>query len=275
MTTTIAPTTVPLPGVISLGWQRTKLEVKTLLRSKETVLFTLGLPVMLLFLFGAIFGGTLEGTQITAGQWFTPGIIASSVLAAGLVNLATSMGIERHDGTLRRLALTPMPTSAYLIGKILLTLLLATGMTILLLGIGVLAFGVDLPTEAGRWITFGWVFLLGVVAAAVLGIALSALPKDAKSASAVFNLPFLFLQFISGVFIEFSSIPSWLQTVAGVFPLRWLASGMRAVFLPEEFEQLIEPGGSYQLTLGAIVLSVWIVAGFAFAIRTFRWGRER
>ena len=252
-----------------------KLEVKTLLRSKETVLFTLGLPVMLLFLFGAIFGGTLEGTQITAGQWFTPGIIASSVLAAGLVNLATSMGIERHDGTLRRLALTPMPTSAYLIGKILLTLLLATGMTILLLGIGVLAFGVDLPTEAGRWITFGWVFLLGVVAAAVLGIALSALPKDAKSASAVFNLPFLFLQFISGVFIEFSSIPSWLQTVAGVFPLRWLASGMRAVFLPEEFEQLIEPGGSYQLTLGAIVLSVWIVAGFAFAIRTFRWGRER
>jgi ABC-2 type transport system permease protein len=277
MTTTIAPSTrtETLPGVVYVGWQRTKLEVKTLLRSKDTVLFTLGLPVMLLLLFGAIFGDTLEGTTVTAGQWFTPGIIASSVLAAGLVNLATSMAIERHDGTLRRLALTPMPTSAYLIGKILLTLLLATSMTILLLGIGVLFFGVDLPTGADRWITFGWVFLLGVVAAAVLGIALSALPRDVKSASAVFNLPFLFLQFISGVFIEFGSIPSWLQTVAGVFPLRWLASGMRSVFLPEDFEKIIEPGGSYQLTLGAIVLSVWIVAGFAFAIRTFRWGRER
>ena len=62
------------------------------------------------------------------------------------------------------------------------------------------------------------VFLLGVVAASVLGIALSALSRKAKSASAVFNLPFLALMFISGVFVEFSSIPPWLRTVAGSFP---------------------------------------------------------
>ena len=37
--------------------------------------------------------------------------------------------------------------------------------------------------------------------------------------------------------------------MAGVSPLRRLASGMRAVFLPEEFEQMVESGGSYQLTL--------------------------
>ena len=266
---------VKLPSAIELGVQQALLEVKVLLRSKDMLFFTLGLPLMFLLVFGLIFSADLEGTDVSVGQWFTPGIIAASVLSAGLVNLATTLAIERHDGTLRRLALTPLPASSYLIGKILVSLFTAAGMTVVLLATGALLFDVDIPTEADRWLTFTWVFLLGVVAASVLGIALSALPRNAKSASAVFNLPFLALMFISGVFVEFSSIPPWLRTVAGIFPLRWLAAGMRSVFLPDNFEQAIEPGGSYHLGWGAAILSIWVVVGFAVAVRTFRWGRER
>lgn len=276
-TTTASPNTRDqhLPGAVSLGLRQTKLEVKALARSKDTAFFTLGLPLMLLLLFGAIFAGTLDGTDVSAGQWFTPGIIAASVLSAGVINLATSLAIERHDGTLKRLALTPLPTSSYLIGKILMTVIIAIGMTVVLLATGSLLFDVAIPTDPGRWFTFAWVFLLGVVAAAVLGIAISGIPRSAKSASAVFNLPFLGLMFISGVYIEFGSIPEWLRAVAGVFPLRWLAAGMRSVFLPDEFEQAIEPGGSYMLEWGAVILAVWVVVGFVLALRTFRTGRER
>lgn len=264
-----------LPNAFRLGLSQARLEIKCFLRAKDMVFFTLGLPLMFLLVFGLVFAGTLEGTDVSAGQWFTPGIIAASVLSAGVVNLATSMAIERHDGTLRRLALTPIPTTSYLIGKILMTALTALSMTIVLLAVGVGLFDVDLPAEADRWLTFGWVFGLGVVAAAMLGIAMAGLPRSAKSASAVFNLPFLGLMFISGVFIEFGALPEWLRTVAGVFPLRWLAAGMRSVFLPEEFERLIEPGGSYQLDVGLIVLGAWVVGGFIVAVLTFSWGRER
>jgi len=266
---------IRLPSTVELGVQQALLEVKVLLRSKDMLFFTLGLPLMFLLVFGVIFSADLEGTDVSVGQWFTPGIIAASVLSAGIVNLATTVAIERHDGTLRRLALTPLPASSYLIGKILVSLFTAAGMTVVLLVTGVLLFDVDIPTEADRWLTFTWVFLLGVGAASVLGIALSALPRNAKSASAVFNLPFLALMFISGVFVEFSSIPPWLRTVAGIFPLRWLAAGMRSVFLPDNFEQAIEPDGSYHLGWGAAILSIWVVVGFAVAVRTFRWGRER
>lgn len=264
-----------LPNPIRLGFvTQALLEIKVLLRSKDMLFFTLGLPLMFLLIFGAIFSGDLEGTDVSVGQWFTPGIIAASVLSAGVVNLATTVAIERHDGTLRRLALTPLPASSYLIGKILVTLFTAIGMTVLLLAVGALLFDVDIPTSGDRWLTFGWVFLLGVIAASVLGLALSALPRNAKSASAVFNLPFLALMFISGVFIEFGSIPGWLRMVSGFFPLRWVAAGMRSVFLPDDFEQAVEPGGSYELGWGALVLSIWVVVGFAAAVRTFRWGRE-
>jgi ABC-2 type transport system permease protein len=274
-TTNLDTRGVALPNASSLGLSQARLEIKSFLRAKDMVFFTLGLPLMFLLVFGLVFAGTLEGTDVSAGQWFTPGIIAASVLSAGVVNLATSMAIERHDGTLRRLALTPIPTTSYLMGKILMTALTALSMTIVLLGVGVALFDVDLPTEADRWLTFGWVFGLGVVAAAVLGIAVSGLPRTAKSAPAVFNLPFLGLMFISGVFIESGALPEWLRAASGVFPLRWLAAGMRAVFLPDEFERLIEPGGSYRLDIGLIVLAAWVVGGFLLAVLTFRWGRER
>lgn len=274
-TTGVDTQDVALPSAFRLGLSQARLEIKSFLRAKDLVFFTLGLPLMFLLVFGVVFAGTLEGTDVSAGQWFTPGIIAASVLSAGVVNLATSIAIERHDGTLRRLALTPMPTTSYLVGKILMTALTACAMTVVLLAVGVALFDVDLPRDADRWLTFGWVFGLGVVAAAVLGIAMSGLPRTAKSASAVFNLPFLGLMFISGVFIEFGALPEWLRTVSGVFPLRWLAAGMRSVFLPDEFERLVEPGGSYQLDVGLIVLAAWVVGGFLLAVLTFRWGRER
>ena len=275
MTTTFPSIDEQPMRTIRLGLVRTRLELIGLLRTKDAVIFTLALPVMLLVLFGAIFSDTLEGTAVTVGQWFTPGIIAASVLSAGFVNLATSLAIERHDGTLRRLALTPLPAASYLIGKILMTFLLAAGMTVALLAVGVAAFDVDLPTGTADLVTFAWVFLLGVTAAAVLGIALSSLPRSAKSAAVVFTPPFLFLQFVSGVFIEFGSIPPWMRTVSGVFPLRWLAAGMRAVFLPDEFEIAAEPGGSYQLGVGAAILICWVLVGFAVAARSFNFGRER
>ena len=75
--------------------------------------------------------------------------------------------------------------------------------------------------------------------------------------------------------VEFESVPDWLRTVSGGFPLRWLAAGMRSVFPPDEFERLVEPGGSCQLDIGLIVLSAWVVCGFLLAVLTFRWGRER
>jgi ABC-2 type transport system permease protein len=48
---------------------------------------------------------------------------------------------------------------------------------------------------------------------------------------------------------------------------------MRSVFLPAGAEAN-EPGGSWQLGLGAIVLSVWLVVGLVVAQRVFRWTRR-
>ena len=83
----------------------------------------------------------------------------------------------------------------------------------------------------------------------------------------------LYLQFTSGVFFVFTQLPGFLQTVAEFFPLKWLAQGMRSVFLPEDFAQA-EARMSYELTTGALVLAAWVVVGFILALVTFRWQKR-
>jgi len=81
------------------------------------------------------------------------------------------------------------------------------------------------------------------------------------------------LQFISGVYFVYSQLPTWMQTVGAVFPLKWMTEGMRSVFLPDAFRQQ-EVAKSWELPQTALVLAVWGVIGLVLCLRTFRWQRR-
>ena len=83
----------------------------------------------------------------------------------------------------------------------------------------------------------------------------------------------LVLQFISGVYLQFSMLPDWLQNIASLFPLKWLGQGMRSVFLPEHFAGA-ETGGAWDLGLVAANLGGWLVVGLVVSLLTFRWVRR-
>ena len=84
----------------------------------------------------------------------------------------------------------------------------------------------------------------------------------------------LVLQFISGVFFVFTSLPHWMQQVAALFPLKWMCQGMRAVFLPDAWRDP-EPAGSWELGRVALVLGAWCVpSALVLCLTTFRWTTE-
>ena len=111
-------------------------------------------------------------------------------------------------------------------------------------------------------------------AGAVCGVAFSSVPRSGKSASAVVTPIVLVLQFVSGVFFQFDQLPTWMQDVAAVFPLKWMAQGMRSVFLPDEAAGVLEPSGSWQHGATAAVLVAYLVVGLVAGARTFRWLRR-
>jgi ABC-2 type transport system permease protein len=197
-------------------------------------------------------------------------MIASGLFTSSFQNLAISIPIERDSGALKRLAGTPMPRSAYFVGKIVLIAVIAVVQQILLLVVGVLFYGLDLPSEPGRWVTYAWVSVLGISTCTLLGIAATTLVKNGKTAPAVISPIAIVLQFISGVFFVFSDLPTWMQTIAAFFPLKWMTQGMRSVFLPDQYVTQ-EPAGTWEHGRVALVLGLWLVVGLFVAVRTFRW----
>ncbi|MEW9533080.1 ABC transporter permease [Microbispora sp. NPDC049125] len=279
MTETVAAVTptaaaVPLPSTLRLGLARAAVEIKVFFREKDAVIFTFSFPIILLVLFGSIFSGSLEGTGITVSQLYTAGLIGAGVMGAGFQSLGIGIAGDRDDGTLKRLAGTPMPRAAYFIGKVASVLVIAFLEVLILLVIGVLMYDLTLPRDVPTWATFAWVFVLGVSAAALLGIAASSLPRSAKSAAAVISMPFVVLQFISGVFIPFTEMPPWVINVASFFPLKWMCQGFRSVFLGDAGAAL-ETTGSYELGRVALVLGAWVVGGLILCMTTFRWKSRR
>jgi ABC-2 type transport system permease protein len=263
-------TALALPSVAGLSFGRASLELKTFFRRREAVVFTFALPVILLLIFGSIFHGTVDHTGVSFRQYFTAGIIASGIMSVTFVNLGVSIAMERDDGTLKRLAGSPLPKAAYFAGKALSGLVISVLEVAILLAIGVGLAGLKLPSTPEEWLTFGWVFLLGVASCTMLGIAASMVPRSGRSAAAVLNLPYLVLQFISGVYFPFSSLPKWMQTVAALFPLKWMCQGLRSVFLPTRM-LIAEPAHSWELGKVALVLVAWTVGSLILCLRTFRW----
>lgn len=277
MTTTDVPAASFGPTrTVRLGLSRVGYEVKGYFRQGDSVFFTFLFPLVMLLIFSVAFSSQTfgpPGDEVSAARYYLPGMVAAGVLLSGLQNMAIDIAMERSDGTLKRLGGTPLSPVSYFIGKIGQVLVTGILQSALLIVVAAVVFQVPLPTDAERWATFAWVFLLGVTTCAILGIGLSALPRSGRSATAVVIPIVLILQFISGVYIQFSALPSWLQNVASVFPLKWLAQGMRSVFLPEAFVTA-EPNGSWEhaWTLGVTLL--WLVVGLVAVRLTFRWIRK-
>ncbi len=268
--TSTAPAAASLPGVWRLGAARGAIEVKAFFRDKMAVAFIFGLPSILLILLGSIFGGQAAARGVTVGQLFTAGMIAGGIMSTSFQYLAIGIATERENGMLKRLSGTPMPGTAYFAGKVVQVMVCTVAETVLLVAVGMLFYHLHLPTQPGRWWTFAWVFLLGSAACALTGIAASSVPRSAASATPVITLPFTVLQFVSGVYVPFNDVPRWMGDVGSVFPLKWMAQGMRSVFLPEQGAAL-EPAGTWEHGRIALVLAVWIVAGLVLCTKTFRW----
>ena len=262
----------------TLGLHRIGYEVRSYFRAPDAVFFTFLFPVIMLALFSVAFGSSPDiqagpGVSVDYATYYLPGLVATALLLSGTQSLGVDIAGERSDGTLKRLGGTPLPVLSYFIGKIGMVLVTVVAQVVLLLAIATLVFGVDLPTDGGAWARFAGIVLLGVATSCVLGIAVSALPREGRRATATIVPIVLVLQFISGVYLPFTQLPTWVQDVASVFPLRWMASGMRSVFLPGAFESG-EPGGAWHLGLGALVLAAWLVLGTVACLLTFRWNRK-
>ena len=258
-----------VPGTLKLGLLRGQMEIIQFSRQKEAVVFAIFFPVILLAIFGSVFKDTIA-PGVTFSQYFVAGMIASGLVNSGFQNIAINIPIERDMGAIKRLRGTPLPITSYFIGKAISVFASMVVQVLILLAIGVAFFGLNMPTEPSKWVTFTWLLILGTASSTALGVAFSSVPKNGRGASAIVSPVVIILQFFSGVFFVFTQLPGWMQQVAAIFPLKWITQGMRSVFLPDTFAAQ-EVAASWEGGRTAIILFVWLIVGLFFAVKTFRW----
>jgi ABC-2 type transport system permease protein len=260
----------PVRAFATASLARGHVEVLQFFRSREAVVFTLALPVVLMALLASIFSGYVAHTDVHFSQVYATGLLAGGVASTCFLSLAVAIAGERENGALKRLAGTPMPRTAYFVGKAILVVVTAVLEVVVLMLFGHFAYHVAWPGSIGRWWVFVWVTVLGAVCMALIGVAMSSVPRSSRSAAPVANLPLLVLEFISGVFVPFTSLSKGLYSFAGLFPLRWIAEGYRSALLPSDF-QVVEPGHAWDHGTMALVMGIWCVLALVVSARTFRW----
>ncbi|MDJ0769077.1 MAG: ABC transporter permease [Ilumatobacter sp.] len=254
------------PSTWRLVLGQVRYQLLTFWRTPVALFFTIMLPLIMLLLFNSLFGDAevdIEGGgQWPARQFYTGGLAVFTAVSATYTNLSNQVPIRREEGVLKRWRGTPLPTSAYIAGFIGSAIVLAFAGTLLMLGIGVVAY--DLEVDAAKMPAAAVTFVIGVATFAAWGMAVAALVPSASSAAAVANATILPLAFVSNVFIVTDDAPEWITTVGDIFPLKPFVVSFQDAFNP-----FIDAPAFQWTKLGYIAL--WGLVGLVIAIKNFTW----
>lgn len=232
-------------------------ELRLLLRNGEQLLLILGIPLFLLIFFGNIdVLPTGDGDRLA---FLVPGILAISVMSTSMVSLGISTGFQRSYGVFTRLGLTPLGTSRLVTAKAL-SIGVVEALQILLIGLVAVVMGWS-ASASGLLAAYGAV-LLGTLAFSGIGLALAGRLRAELNLAAQ-NALYLVLLLTSGMIIDDTAMPGFVNGVS-----RWFPSQPLAEILRDHLAGETAPLRSW------LVLGVWGALAPPIAARFFRWSPE-
>ena len=248
---------------LALALRQVRYENRAFWRNPAAAFFTFAFPLIFMVIFNLLLGGSRVGQSANAGYFFTPAVMAFSVVTACFTNIAMTVTTARDAGVLKRIRGTPLPTWAYLAGRMIHASLIALLLVVIVAAFGALFYGVQVPVA--RLPALVLTLLVGAAALCALGLAVTGLVPSADAAPAVVNAIVLPLMFVSNVFIPVGpGTPEWLSAVGRLFPVRHLSDSLIAAYDPRTI------GSGLDVT-AVLVLAAWGIGGLVAAIRLFRW----
>jgi ABC-2 type transport system permease protein len=220
-----------------------KAVTKNWLRSRTGLFFSIMFPIMMLFIFGSIFGGSN----------YVPTMTAAFIMTNGIIGLTSTNTEFKRRGIIRRLSITPLTKIDWVLGCILSQTLLNLLLTGIMIGIGWAAFGIRVIPDPLTilMIFFGSVMFSGI------GMALSGSIKDVEAASAIGNVISYPMMFLSGVFVPLSIMPSTMQAISKFIPLTYFSNGLKASIITKSIDSiLVNMGVVAALAVVFIVIGV-------------------
>ncbi|HEY5939861.1 MAG TPA: ABC transporter permease, partial [Gemmatimonadales bacterium] len=193
-------------------------------------------------------------------DFLVPGLLGMNLMGSGIWGVGFAIVDARKKRLLKRLIATPMSRTQYLASFVLSRLTLLVIEVGLLLGFGVLVFGVPLR---GSLTVLVALCLLSSLAFTSMGLLVSSRVQTMEGASGLMNLVMLPMWIFSGVFFSASRFPDSLQPFIQGLPLTAVVDALRANILR---------GAGWQAVASELgIILVWLGVSFLLALKLFRW----
>jgi ABC-2 type transport system permease protein len=193
-------------------------------------------------------------------DFLMPGLLGMNLMGSGIWGLGFAIVDARKKRLLKRLISTPMSRAQYLASFVLSRLTLLCLEVALLLGFGVLVFGLPLR---GSLFLLGVICLISSLAFSSLGLLIASRAQTMEGASGLMNLVMLPMWIFSGVFFSASRFPHGIQPFIQALPLTAVIDALRA--------NILRGAGWHALAGELALILAWMVGSFVVALKLFRW----
>ncbi len=191
------------------------------LRNVRSIVFTFLIPLMLLLVFGSIYGGSGQIDPVTGLPWLIITTVQMAAYGGMMAALSQAFAIttERATGWNRQLRITPLGGLGYLVSKVIAALLIAGVTVVLLCGVSIVVLGARL--DPLNWLLAIVGIWVGTVPFALIAVAVGQFAKP-EYAQPVFLVVFFAMAVVGGLWIPLSIMPAWVTDIAKGSPSFWL-----------------------------------------------------
>jgi ABC-2 type transport system permease protein len=242
-------------------WKMTLVETKLFLREPMAAFFTLVFPMMMLFLFGSIYGN--EPDDLFGGHGTVdisvPAYMAMIIGTVGLLFVAINMAAYREKGILRRYKTTPLRPITILLDTVLVNFMMTFLGTGLLIIAAILAY--DLKFD-GHALPFLLAFILASLSFFSLGFVIASLAPTTRVAQVSGMVLFYPMLFLSGASIPLQIMPESIQRTADFLPLSYVVRLLQGIWFGESL-------GTHLHDI--LILTGVLILGATVSALTFRW----
>jgi len=228
------------------------------LRSRVALFFTLVLPLIFLFGYGAYFS---RGGPRSMG-YALAAVLALTVMGS-FWGMSSQLVSFRERGILRTFRLAPVSAGTLLGSSIISNFFLILPTVVLEFLIARWFFGLDtwgnLPAVLG-------LVMLGTATFSALGLIMASVSNTLQETQVINNVIWMAFLLLSGATIPLPEMPLWAQRAAVFLPATYLVTGLQ--------QALLEHAGMVEVVADIIALVLTGLTAFLLSQQLFRWEPE-
>ena len=245
--------------LVQLSW----VELKLFVREPLTVVFSLALPLIWLFVLGGVFGNEPSGPGeemiyrgIGPTSYYVPAYVALVIASVCVISIPTHLAGSRERGVLKRFHASSVTVPVVAGTEIVVAFVLSVASALILLIAASLTYGFDAPASVPAVIG---VFVFLTIGFAALGLLLGAVLPTARAAQAAGMLIWFVMLMLGGAGPPPEVLTGGMQVVSDATPLWHAVQVIQDVWLG------FDAGLSWIIFAGILALSLTL------GLRFFRW----